>query len=263
LRYSVFSNMMTDTASRLMVSECMKLASRTASRFCTEYDVPAIRRAGYPLEIFDPSKLQSILDIRDEFNYVEALPVVRAGFFHPRAEYTTTSAPHWGLGIPAEEGYMRVTSPLRRYTDIVGHWQIKCALFRAAGSKDGDKLPFSDDALRFLIKDITHSEHILKRAYKYHQSFWAHLYISQYLNSQLGITDRPDALKNLYAYTTRAERYDPTHMRTTVEIFIPSLGLGAKMKLDSGRNLLAGMELRVNVTGVLMGLTPQLLIEEL
>ena len=30
--------------------------------------------------------------------------------------------PHCGLGLP---GYVQVTSPIRRYTDLLAHWQLK------------------------------------------------------------------------------------------------------------------------------------------
>ncbi|KAK2076306.1 hypothetical protein QBZ16_000830 [Prototheca wickerhamii] len=33
--------------------------------------------------------------------------------------------PHAGLGLP---GYVQVTSPIRRYGDLLAHWQLKAAL---------------------------------------------------------------------------------------------------------------------------------------
>lgn len=35
---------------------------------------------------------------------------------------THAAVPHAGLGLP---GYVQVTSPIRRYTDLVAHWQLK------------------------------------------------------------------------------------------------------------------------------------------
>ena len=34
-------------------------------------------------------------------------------------------APHAGLGLPA---YIQVTSPIRRYGDLIAHWQLKVGL---------------------------------------------------------------------------------------------------------------------------------------
>ena len=35
---------------------------------------------------------------------------------------TREALPHAGLGLP---GYVQITSPIRRYTDLLAHWQIK------------------------------------------------------------------------------------------------------------------------------------------
>jgi len=35
---------------------------------------------------------------------------------------TQETLPHSGLGLP---GYVQITSPIRRYTDLLAHWQIK------------------------------------------------------------------------------------------------------------------------------------------
>ena len=38
---------------------------------------------------------------------------------------TQEALPHCGLGLP---GYVQITSPIRRYTDLLAHWQIKVLL---------------------------------------------------------------------------------------------------------------------------------------
>lgn len=35
---------------------------------------------------------------------------------------THNALPHAGLGLPA---YVQVTSPIRRYSDLLAHWQLK------------------------------------------------------------------------------------------------------------------------------------------
>ena len=35
---------------------------------------------------------------------------------------TQETLPHSGLGLP---GYVQITSPIRRYADLLAHWQIK------------------------------------------------------------------------------------------------------------------------------------------
>ncbi len=38
---------------------------------------------------------------------------------------THDALPHAGLGLPA---YVQVTSPIRRYSDMLAHWQLKARL---------------------------------------------------------------------------------------------------------------------------------------
>lgn len=49
------------------------------------------------------------------------------------ASHELTPAPHSPLGVMDEYGYCKVTSPLRRYGDLVTHWQLKSSLLRSQG----------------------------------------------------------------------------------------------------------------------------------
>lgn len=42
---------------------------------------------------------------------------------------THDALPHAGLGLPA---YVQVTSPIRRYSDLLAHWQLKARLLPAS-----------------------------------------------------------------------------------------------------------------------------------
>ncbi|KAJ2232767.1 3'-5' RNA exonuclease complex component [Coemansia sp. RSA 485] len=54
---------------------------------------------------------------------------------------STTTGPHSIMGVLDEYGYSRVTSPLRRAEDLVGHWQIKAQLLAEHGNSK-DKSPW-------------------------------------------------------------------------------------------------------------------------
>jgi RNB domain len=68
---------------------------------------------------------------------------------------STTPGPHLHLGL---DMFTRTTSPLRRYSDLLAHWQIEAALLEEArlgqsliGSTREDYLPFKKDELdRFI-----------------------------------------------------------------------------------------------------------------
>jgi exoribonuclease-2 len=56
-----------------------------------------------------------------------------------------TPARHAGLGL---DTYTQVTSPIRRYTDLLAHFQIKAHL-------RGDPLPFSAEQLQEVMLSVT------------------------------------------------------------------------------------------------------------
>jgi len=59
----------------------------------------------------------------------------------PRSEMGITPARHAGLGLNT---YTQVTSPIRRYSDLLAHFQIKAHL-------RGDDLPFTPETLQEMI----------------------------------------------------------------------------------------------------------------
>ncbi|MEO0407479.1 MAG: ribonuclease R family protein [Cyanobacteria bacterium P01_A01_bin.135] len=63
----------------------------------------------------------------------------------PRSEVLTSPLRHAGLGLDI---YTQSTSPIRRYTDLLTHFQLKAHL-------RGDPLPFESDALREVVQSVT------------------------------------------------------------------------------------------------------------
>lgn len=62
----------------------------------------------------------------------------------PKSEISTTPARHASLGLNC---YAQVTSPIRRYTDLIAHFQIKAQL-------RGEKPPFSTQELQEVMLSI-------------------------------------------------------------------------------------------------------------
>ncbi len=102
-----------DSAARGLVSECMIMANETAARYCHANRLPA-------LYIGQPPPDDTIPD-RSEFptrqTYVHA-----ARRLMPPSQIGTQPEVHTALGLPL---YTQATSPLRRYTDLQMHHQIK------------------------------------------------------------------------------------------------------------------------------------------
>ncbi|HAO33299.1 MAG TPA: exoribonuclease II [Candidatus Competibacteraceae bacterium] len=98
--------------SRLVVTEAMVMAGEAAARFAQARDLP------FPYTTQDatehPDRAPSSL---------AAMHALRRGL-RPR-QYSSQPGPHGGLGLAV---YAQVTSPLRRYLDLVAHQQLRAFL---------------------------------------------------------------------------------------------------------------------------------------
>ncbi|KAG8677912.1 hypothetical protein FRC09_020281, partial [Ceratobasidium sp. 395] len=133
-------------ASRAMIAECAITAGRITSLFAQEHGIPIIYRSlarptGVGVDRYHP-----LLSRRDPY---QGTVLYRDAIVQQLAQVSVqpmiTPAVHWQLGISAEEGYVRATSPLRRYLDMLCHWQIKSALHPKSM---GVKPPFSTGELK-------------------------------------------------------------------------------------------------------------------
>ncbi len=101
------------SASREMVEEFMILAGRAIAQFATEHDIPM------------PYVTQDTGDFSDEILANQSALTLSQSFKaikgFKRSRISTTPKLHAGLGLPA---YIRITSPLRRYLDLVAHQQL-------------------------------------------------------------------------------------------------------------------------------------------
>ncbi|KAF9917941.1 hypothetical protein BX616_010767 [Lobosporangium transversale] len=111
--------------SRLMVAEYMVIAGRVAALFSQENGLPNMyRNQQAPAEKYRPLFEQVIREKTDPITGVLALKdMLPLRPYIPGAEISTQPLKHWSMGI--HDGYCKVTSPLRRYTDMVSHWQLK------------------------------------------------------------------------------------------------------------------------------------------
>lgn len=125
-----------DSLSRQLVAEMMILAGEVAARYAQTHNLPLPFR-GQP---------QPELPSDEELLQLPAGPVRSCAIRRcmPRSELTITPARHASLGL---DTYTQVTSPIRRYSDLVAHFQIKAHL-------RGDVLPFSVEEVKDLMITI-------------------------------------------------------------------------------------------------------------
>jgi exoribonuclease-2 len=143
-----------------MVRECMLLAGEGAARWALQRRIPF------------PFVSQEAGDIPED------LPEGLAGFFQLRKcmrPRTLSVKPgiHWGLGLDA---YTQVTSPLRRYTDLLAHQQIRAFL------RNEPLLSEEEILLRLAAGEAAASA--VTQAERASRSHWLAVYLSDKKGSQ-------------------------------------------------------------------------------
>jgi exoribonuclease-2 len=194
-----------DSPSRRAVTEAMVLAGEVAGRFCVERGLPAIfRRQARPdgLPDLPPGGVADPVQVRALRRRLK------------RAEIGLAPGPHASLGV---EAYVQVTSPLRRYLDLLLHRQLVSCLA-------GDERPAYDaETLRTLAAGCERAEIEARRAERAADDYWT----LRYLESRLG---EPVAATVIEAEPRPVVRLD----ETLWEQGMPSLGKpepGARLQL--------------------------------
>jgi len=103
----------TDDPGYRMVAEFMIQTCALAGQWCRDHDIPAIYRAQKPP---NPRPDEPLLGVIPAWRRHDILRTLR------KAELSTHPREHSSLGVPC---YSQVSSPLRRYADLVMHRQIK------------------------------------------------------------------------------------------------------------------------------------------
>ncbi len=144
--------------SRHIVSEAMILANAEAAAFCVRNDVPAVYRrqsavAGAPPEAPEEDDPDAGYD-------PVAVRARRKGL--RRGETGLIPAPHQGLGLAA---YTQMTSPIRRYMDLVMQRQIVATLL-------GRPVPYDAEALARVAATAEETERNAREAERGTDEYW-------------------------------------------------------------------------------------------
>ncbi len=126
-----------DALSRQLVAEMMILAGEVTGRYGYTHQLP------FPFR----SQPQPELPPEEELMQLPPGPVRSCALRRcmPRSEMSITPARHASLGL---DFYTQVTSPIRRYMDLLTHFQLKAHL-------RGDPLPFSEAELQDLMMAVS------------------------------------------------------------------------------------------------------------
>ncbi|MCK5813498.1 MAG: RNB domain-containing ribonuclease [Cocleimonas sp.] len=140
--------------SRQLVSECMLAAGEAVSQFAHKNNIP-IPFAYQP----EPETIQHPQKPSEHYAYRRCFKASR---------HSTEPASHFGLGLPQ---YTRVTSPLRRYLDLVTHQQLRAFI------TGGEML--EHDALVERIGLADEASFASRKAERFSTQHWKMLYLKQ------------------------------------------------------------------------------------
>ena len=148
-----------DSRSRQLVAEMMILAGEVAGRYGQQHQLPLPYR-GQP---------QPELPSEEELMQLPAGPVRFCAMRRcmPRSEMSITPLRHASLGL---ETYTQVTSPIRRYTDLLTHFQIKAHL-------RGEDLPFTTQQLQETMLSVTTAADEATRVERQTNRYWGLEYL--------------------------------------------------------------------------------------
>ena len=168
-----------------IVRECMLLACEISAKWASERNIPLMYRGilndgsygdrgKFEREVLRPSM--------DEYGS----PPMWAGLEYIRymgaAITKTKPIPHMALGL---KQYTKTTSPLRRYGDMIAHWQIEATLREEARlgrslvgqTEHLSALPFSEDDLSTILNRLVPRERLISRSKLSSLSFWYAMFV--------------------------------------------------------------------------------------
>jgi len=196
-----------DTPSRGMVAEFMIFYNWLAARFCKEHQIPAIYRCQEA-----PAERLST----EETNYVYYVFKQRRKL-SPLSIHTEPK-PHSSLGV---DMYTTVTSPIRRYYDLLVQRQIKTYLSRGAALYAREEI----EKKRLLLDPLLRSIELLTRN---STRYWIQKYLAQHVGEKFpGLV--LDVIRNKY------------------RVLLTDVLLIAEVKRENGQNLHEGQEITVKI----------------
>ncbi|MBW4630100.1 MAG: RNB domain-containing ribonuclease [Brasilonema octagenarum HA4186-MV1] len=148
-----------DSTSRQLVAEMMIVAGEVAARYGQKYNIPLPFR-GQPQPELPPE--QELLQLPAGF--VRACAMRRC---MPKSEMSITPVRHSGLGL---DTYTQATSPIRRYSDLLTHFQLKAHL-------RGEVLPFSAEQLKQVMMTVSSITQEVTMVERQTNRYWALEYL--------------------------------------------------------------------------------------
>jgi len=153
-----------DSPARQMVAEMMILAGEVAARYGQRHEL-AIPFRSQPQPELPPDEELLLLPT----GWVRDSAIRRC---MTRSEVSITPSRHATLGL---DSYSQVTSPIRRYTDLLAHFQLKAHL-------RGEPLPFSSSEVTELAQGASSGSYEATLVERQTKRYWALEYLRRHRN---------------------------------------------------------------------------------
>lgn len=157
-----------DQSKRYLISITMNVACYVAGKWCAERNIPAVFDGTWSHPEYPP--------LTNE-NLKEAGGDGWRKFAAPKATSSAEPVHHVSLGLPA---YLKTTSPLRRYVDLLAHFQIEAAMryekehsTRFDYTKNPAILPFPKEGVETYINRTKWKVNTIKDIDRSSRQFWA------------------------------------------------------------------------------------------
>ncbi len=145
--------------SRQLVAEMMILAGQIGGVYGTENNLPLPFRGQPQPELPTEEELLQLPPGPTRFCAIRSCM--------PRSEMSMSPIRHASLGL---DSYVQVTSPIRRYTDLLSHFQIKAHL-------RGEELPFSREELQEIVYSVSSSSYEATLVERQTNRYWSLEYL--------------------------------------------------------------------------------------
>jgi len=151
-----------DSPSRQMVAEMMILAGEVAGRYGQEHQLALPFRG----------QTQPELPSDEELLQLPPGPVRYCAIRRcmPRSEVNITPTRHASLGL---DTYTQVTSPIRRYTDLLAHFQLKAHL-------RGEPLPFDPEMMKEMLQSVSTTAYEATLVERQTNRYWSLEYLRRH-----------------------------------------------------------------------------------
>ncbi|MEM9154076.1 MAG: ribonuclease R family protein [Cyanobacteria bacterium P01_F01_bin.33] len=150
-----------ETPSRQLVSELMVLTGAAAAHFATDNDLPVPYRFQVAPDLPSDEVLAGFAP-----GPVRSFAIMR---YMKRGEIGLTPSRHGGLGL---EAYSQATSPIRRYSDLLVHFQLKAFLA-------GAPLPFTPQQVQEAIASLGTITYTATQIERHANRYWTLEYLKR------------------------------------------------------------------------------------